>query len=510
MSASTRFFVARPRRESCTTQSGVSILDSKSTWRTHPKTRSALLIDGRDYYRAFYEAASSAKRSILLLGWQFDSDVALLRGPDAPEVLDPKELTMLHFLDRLCRERPELEVRVLAWDHSFVFALEREVLQSLVFDIQASDRFHFRTDSTAPLGGSHHQKVAIIDGRIAFFGSQDICQERWDDSAHIAANPLRIARSPEIYKPYHEVQVCVTGAPVRSLVDLFVERWKNATEEELDANALILPDASEEIDVPCTLPMPTATFALSRTMPELEGRRGIHEMRNLLVNAIGSAERFIYMETQYLTSCAMREALIARMQDRSRPALDIVVVLPHKPEKLKEELTVGLSQAAMLETLVKEAQPNGHRLGVYNVAATEADHGADQLFVYIHSKLMIVDDRFMTIGSANFTNRSMTIDSEINASWEAKPSDYALRAAIRRMRVRLLLEHTGGRASVRELVRGTKLVERLDHWTEGRSRLRKHPLEQEEPNVLARAVQDLACEYLDPEGPLSTDRPSAA
>src|SRR5688572_17242218 len=120
-------------------RSAVSILDGKAAWRVHEGSSSALLIDGRDYYRAFYAAALSAKRSILLLGWQFDSDVPLLHGDDVPPGVDPKDLTMVRFLDRLTRERPDLEVRILAWAHSFVFALERELLQKVVFDVATNE-----------------------------------------------------------------------------------------------------------------------------------------------------------------------------------------------------------------------------------------------------------------------------------------------------------------------------------------------------------------------------------
>ncbi len=212
----------------------MNVLTGKTTWRVHERATSALLIDARDYYRAFFEAASRAKRSILLLGWQFDSDVQLLRGDDLPAGADPKEHQLLPLLDRLCRERPELEVKMLAWDHSLFFALEREVLQKIVFDIATVDRFKFKLDGTVPFGGSHHQKVAIIDGEIAFMGSADICQDRWDTSAHVARDPLRVSRHAEGYKPYHEVQAMFRGAPVRTLMDLFAERWAYATGEVLD------------------------------------------------------------------------------------------------------------------------------------------------------------------------------------------------------------------------------------------------------------------------------------
>jgi phospholipase D1/2 len=460
-----------------------SILLPSTTWRTHDAALTGVIVDGRDYYAAFYEAASRATRSILLLGWQFDSDVVLLRGDDGPHI------ELLPFLDGLCRSRPDLEVRVLAWDHSLVYALEREILQKLLFDVAASSRIHFKWDDTAPWPGSHHQKVAIIDGTIAFLGSQDICQCRWDDSTHRAANPLRTSRHDVCYKPYHEVQAAIVGEPARSLVDLFVERWRYATGEELDAASFVAPNDH----VPTvTVPMPEARIAFARTIPKGPNRREVHEVRTQLARAIRKAEKSIYAESQYITSCALRAALLERMEDRSRP-LDIVFMVPHRAEKLKEELTVGLQQRDVLGQLARAAKENGHRFGVYDVQS------GDDAWVYIHSKLMIVDDRYMTIGSANLTNRSMTMDSEIHVSWEAKRGDDELRAAIRRVRTRLLLEHLGEAADLRAVVSREGLVTRLDAIADsGRGRLRRHEIEADAPSVLARAVGEIACEYVDP------------
>jgi len=476
------------------------LFDEKTCWRMHERADAALLVDAHDYYRAFYEAASRAKRSVLLLGWQFDSDVQLLRGEDLPPGANPKDYELLPLLDRICRERPELEIRMLAWDHSLFFALEREVLQKIVFDIATPDRFKFKFDGTVPFGGSHHQKVAIIDGRIAFMGSGDICQDRWDTSAHLGRDPDRLGRSGECHKPYHEVQAVFTGAPARSLVDLFTMRWSYATGEELDPASLIDDTAPRDggIDLPVTLPLPRADVALSRTVPEGPGRELVHEIRDLYVRAIRDARELIYIETQYLTSCCVRDALVKRMRDASKPKLDVVIVIPNKPEKFKEEFTVGHPQAHVLEAVKRTAAEHGHALGVYNVATPDATCALAR-YVYIHSKLMIVDDQFFTMGSANLANRSMTLDSEINASWHARRGDHALRNAIRRVRVRLLLEHLGEGADLRAVVAKKGLVRRLDELAAaGTTRLRRHDVEHAELSIFAKAVQELACDYVDP------------
>jgi phosphatidylserine/phosphatidylglycerophosphate/cardiolipin synthase-like enzyme len=479
------------------------IFTQQTTWRVHEEVNAALLIDAHDYYRAFYEAVSRAKRSILMLGWQFDSDVQLVRGDDLPAGADAKAYELLPLLDRLCRERPELEVKMLAWDHSLFFALEREVLQKFVFDIATVDRFEFKLDGTVPWGGSHHQKVAIIDGQVAFMGSADICQDRWDTSAHVVRDARRVSRKSEAYKPYHEVQAVFTGEPARSLLDLFAERWAYATGEPLEVESLVVRQAAKHDELLASLPvtqaLPRACMAFSRTVPGAPDREHIHEIRDLHVRAIHIAERMIYIETQYLTSSCVRDALVARLLDTAKPKLDVVLLLPHKPEKFKEEFTIGEAQAAVLDAVVDAAREGGHALGIYNVASPD-EAGGPAVFVHIHAKLMIVDDVFFTMGSANLANRSMTVDSEINAVWIAPEGDRKLRDAIRRLRVRLLLEHLGEAADARVVVRPEGLVARLDRVIdEGRGRLRRHELSHASPNAFAKAVQELACEFVDPE-----------
>ncbi len=475
-------------------KTSASILE-RCSWRVHDGAESALLIDGRDYYKAFYAAASQARRSILLLGWQFDSDVELVRGDDLPDGMTASDVRLLEMLDRLCRERPDLEVRVLAWDHSVFFALEREPLQKLFFNAITCERFTFRWDNTVPLGGAHHQKVAIIDGRVAFFGSQDICQMRWDDSTHRTENEHRTSRGT-FHQPYHEVQVAVTGAVARSLVDLFVWRWYGATGERLDPDTL-LDVTSEPMTFPVTLPMPPGRLGLARTIPEVEGRQQVSEVTDLLVAAVESAERFLYIESQYLTSVAVRDALLRRMADRSRRKLEIVLVLPQRPEGFKEEMTVGVPQTLVLQILDEAARVHGHALGMYNVLAGTRRDGAP-VYVYIHSKLVIVDDTRFIVGSANLTNRSLTIDSEIVAAYEAGPDDRAMRNAIRRARVRLLLEHAGEGVRLRDLVRPEGLVSRLEHLAAtGQTRLRPHDVRRAEHSAMVKAAHDLALELID-------------
>jgi phosphatidylserine/phosphatidylglycerophosphate/cardiolipin synthase-like enzyme len=494
----------------------ISILsEGRNLWRRVTAEASGVLVDAADYYQAFSQAAGSARHYLALSGWQFDSGVRLLRGDDAPL---GREVRFLKFLNGLCARTPSLSVYILAWDFHLVFALEREWLQRVIFRWSTSPRLHFRFDHSHPAGGSHHQKFVVVDGRVAFLGGIDICESRWDDRCHRCDNPWRTSRGRPS-KAYHDLQAYLAGGDApRALADLFRDRWVRAGGELLH-----LPEALEPAGLPLapsparrnpataaerrrvgpvrgeaskpyqpvaepTRPMGTwerpaqafhlgaASVGLSRTDP-CASPHGVREIEHLLLDAIAAATRLLYIETQYFSSGRVCAALAQRMQAVGSPALEIVIVVNERAEALKEELAVGLRQARNFQRLREVAARTGHALGLYYPVCAGA--GDTLRATYIHSKLLIVDDRFLTVGSANLTNRSMGVDSELQVSWEAGAdgdSDGRHRRAIRRLRVSLLAEHSGLRgASIRTLVAPERLVARLNALADGgTSRLRQH------------------------------------
>ena len=400
--------------------------------------QTGVLVDACDYYRAFYQTAIQARRYILLAGWQFDSEVRLLRGEEEKHA--PVDVRFLNFLEHLCESTPELQIYILAWDFSAVFSLEREWFQEVIFNWTTHEHIHFRFDSIHPVGATHHQKFVIVDGRIAFVGGMDICSSRWDDRYHLNDNPERIDIDGTTYGSYHDIQTYHTGPVVKVLLDLFVQRWADS-----GADALILPTADTVIkfDASQGLAMPTREVAVSRTQaytPQTQGKE-IHEIRHLFIDAIMSAEKLIYLENQYFSSQAIYWTLVARMTVPDRPLLQIILMLPDRLP-FTEELFLGLPQMKMLRSLQQIAEKTGHVLSVYSSAMV--DDGKRKM-TFIHSKLLLVDDRFLTVGSANATNRSMGLDTELNVSWEAvdPEAQSELGASIRRVRTSLLAEHSG-------------------------------------------------------------------
>jgi phospholipase D1/2 len=455
----------------------------RNAWRRARVDDAGVLVDAADYYHAVYWAISRAKRYVLMSGWQFDSGVPLLRGDDVPS---GAEVRFLKFLDGLCRQRPGLRVYLLAWDFHLILAGEREWLQRVIFHWTTSPNLRFRFADHPAADGSHHQKFVVVDGGLSFVGGMDMCEARWDDRRHLADNPLRLSQGRP-HKPYHDVQAWLAGRDIaHALEDLFRERWQRAGGAPLELRAA----DRLELSVRASLPIGATTVALSRTSPQPNGDT-LREVERLFEDAIAAADRLIYVETQYLSSRRMREALVRRMHVSGRPRPEIVIVVNEQAEALKEELAVGLRQTRNLEVLRHTASRTGCALGCY-FSLCDGPHEHFRA-TYIHSKLMIIDDRFLTIGSANLTNRSMGLDSELHVSWEHAGDDDRLVEAIRHVRVSLLAEHAGLSASAAaDLVATEGLVARLDAIAKGDgARLRSHGT--------ATATQQAAMQLVDPD-----------
>jgi phospholipase D1/2 len=395
-------------------------------------TRAGLLVDCADYFRAIYECACDAKDYILLSGWDFDSSIALLRGRDADEAAYPVKLEAL--LSELCRKKPSLEVYVLAWDYSMVFAWEREWMQRLRFGWTTPDSLAFQFDSVHAAGASHHQKIAVFDGRVAFVGGIDLTSARWDDRVHAPTNPLRDTDQP----PYHDTAGFCTGALAERVVDVFVDRWRRATSERLE-----LPRAtpSDGVELVGALPLGSGRFGLETTRAELGDEPPIREVRDFYLRAIDDAEHSIYLETQYFTSQEIHDALVARMRARGRAPLNLVLVMPKTAGSPKEQITLGDAQEEILGSLCQVASATGSHMRVYFSAAP--DETGKEVVTFIHSKIAIFDDRVFSVGSANLTNRSMSLDTELNLSFTAEHPSDELVADIAAIRASLLAEHAG-------------------------------------------------------------------
>ena len=451
---------------------------------------SGVLIDGRDFFRAVYAACSQAERTIYMAGWQFASDVELLRGEDAADCAYPPQF--LDFLRALCEAKPRLEVYLLPWDSSPVFAFEREPLQRLKFYRKGHPRIRWRMDNCHPPSASHHQKLIAIDRAVAFVGGMDLCTSRWDDREHCATKQERCTHGrPD--QPYHDVQAYIAGEAVDVLRGWFAHRWRLATGEALEP-----PDAPRaELAFEPTFAVHAPRIGLARTWPAMDDPpiEPITELLQLHLRAIAEAKRLLYIENQYLSSDELGRALEARLV-AGAPHLEVVILLPESSAGFKERISIGVYQQAILERIAAAAERGGHALGVYYHAACGPEH---EVPVFIHAKVLAVDDRFLLVSSANLSNRSMSFDTELGIAWESPEPTASLRAA----RIDLLAEHCGVSLAEAEAAIGPiqGLVERLDaraRGREGKLRLHRRNVDEKPGWLLSRILP--AETPFDPDG----------
>jgi phospholipase D1/2 len=464
-------------------------------------SQTGLLVDASDYYRAFYRNALQARRYILLAGWQFDSEVRLVRGEEAEEAQQADQpVGLIDFLEYLCESTPELEIYLLAWDFSAVFSLEREWFQDVIFDWTTNERLHFRFDSKHAAGATHHQKFVIMDGSLAFVGGMDLCAARWDDRYHLRENPGRVDSDGNPYGSYHDIQTYHTGPIVQELLNLFSERWLDSGADELSLPGVEPPLPFEGLGA---IALPTDLVAVSRTQASISDfeSKDIFEIRHLFVDAIMSAQQLIYLENQYFSSQAVYWSLISRMANSDKPRIEIVMMLPDRLP-FTEELFLGLPQMKMLRSLQQVAEKTGHGFAVFTTACK--DNG-ERTRTFIHSKLLLVDDRFLSVGSANATNRSMGLDTELNVSWEAGATEPELHTAIRALRASLLAEHAGlfGQGEDLRFEQVEGLIASLELLADDpQSRLCRYAAEPSQENSeLLKALEPIA-KVVDPEKPV--------
>jgi phospholipase D1/2 len=232
-------------------------------------------------------------------------------------------------------------------------------------------------------------------------------------------------------------------------------------------------------------------LAISRTRPEHGGASLVHEIELLWLAAIAAARHSIYFESQYFASRRIAEAIVERLQEPDGP--DVVVLNPWVADGWLSEKAMGTARAKLLN-MIGDADPYD-RFRLY-VPVTEG-----RAHIYVHAKVMVVDDRLMRIGSSNMNNRSMGLDTECDVSVESvagSPRHDELAATILGLRHRLLAEHLGSTpdevaAAIEDagsLIRG---IERLRRPT-GRSLV---PFEPPELGPADRALAET--ELLDPE-----------
>lgn len=402
-----------------------------NVWRVARAGRASMLIDAANYFAAVRSAMIRAERSILIAGWDIHSQTRLV-GSDC-RVDDGYPETFAEFLAALVSKKPTLEIRLLLWDFSVLYAAERDPFPTATLQWSTPSNIRFCLDDCVPVGSSQHQKLVTIDDKVAFSGGLDLTVRRWDTCAHKPDDTRRVDPSGKPYGPFHDVQMVVDGDAAGALSELLRGRWACAALEDI---APVKVDSEPWPDgvIPDFI---DTDIGIARTEPRFDGRPEAREVERLYFDMIDSAERSIYIENQFLTVLPIAERLAKRL--RERPELEALIVSPqtHVSWLEAQSMRAGRTRfAAVLDEFPDD------RLAFLHPRVEADGAGANTM---VHSKVMAVDDRIIRVGSANLNNRSMGTDTECDLVVVANSDEQ--RRTVVRLRNTLIGDHCGATAA---------------------------------------------------------------
>lgn len=384
------------------------------------------------------------------------------------------------------RTRPDLQIHILIWNFSGLYAAERELDSAERFTSGCSGKIRFCLDPSLPLGSAQHQKMVVIDDVIAFAGGLDLTIRRWDTSEHLSENPYRIDPYGKPYPPFHDVQCMVEGKVASALAEIARKRcglmgWR--TEPIATAPGQRWPHS-------IAVHASRIPVGVARTEVGQAAENRVREVARLFEASIRAATQLIYVESQFTTAGAIADLIAQRMVEI--PSLRVLIVTPRAHSSWLETQAMQGGRAVFMRAFQTARVTDRLRI-VYPLVGDEDQASA----VMVHSKLMIVDDDLLRIGSANLNNRSMGADTECDLAFEARCEEH--RAFIRSVR-RKLIGHFCGLAEHEVAAAEHDLFALVDGTSNPRSGIMLRPLDPEDASsrVLTEIIQPVA----DPEDPL--------
>jgi cardiolipin synthase A/B len=380
------------------------------------------LIDGEAAFTRICEAVEAAHKSVWIT-------VAFLHPPF---LMPGGRGSFFDVLDRAVSRG--LDVRVIFW--------RTHRAQSVHFHGTAEDhaglaargsRFRARWDR-AQKDYCQHQKSWLIDagepGETAFVGG-------------INLNPASVSPQGHANRDgdhTHDVYCELRGPSATDVHHNFVQRWNEASERaepdgkwgHVGADDLGFPNvasaAAGDSIVQMQRTVRAGHYTDGRASPggaSFNIAAGEHSVFDQYAAAIDAALSTIYIEDQYLAS----PDLLEHLHKALARGVEVVFLAPADPEEQVRQSRANPRSKPFFDRLGElGTHPNFLLAGIASPRTGEP--------VYIHDKIMLVDDCWATIGSCNIASQSFFCDTELNAAiWDED--------VVRALRVDLLQEHLG-------------------------------------------------------------------
>jgi phosphatidylserine/phosphatidylglycerophosphate/cardiolipin synthase-like enzyme len=337
-----------------------------------------VLIDGAEALPRLERELRKARSHVHLAGWFMSPDFALVREPDRVELRT--------LLAELAERIP---VRVLVWAGSPLplFRPDRKDVARTLHALMSGTRIEAVADPKERPLHCHHEKIVVIDDEVAFVGGIDLTTEsgdRFDTNAHPARGTLG----------WHDAACLLRGPVVTDVAAHFDQRWHELTGDTLPEPSPGPPAGDVEVQ-------------LVRTVPEQiydSVRGGDFRILESYVRALRSAQRLVYLENQFLWSNEIVQILLDKIVHPPTDDFRLLLVLPANPNDGRDD-TRG-----QLADLIEADDGAGRVLACTLRALGELGPCP----IYVHAKIGIVDDRWLTLGSANLNEHSLFNDTEMN------------------------------------------------------------------------------------------------
>lgn len=397
------------RRLNPSTACSVFLPDNPSTdyeqYVNNPTTGlTTLMVNGRSSGKPQIEAFDSMRQSVESLGkgdslflanWQFFPTLTFLTTAGSGAT----------WADLLKRKAIEgVKIRVIISDLPPVastFQTDLKPLDAVISTLPASARSNWKyifSPHPSHLAACHHQKILVaIKGEtvVAYCGGLDIS----------------FSRIPDAKKAFvwHDIHAKLEGLIARDVEREFVLRWNR----EKDKSSASQPPTKKDLENLTLTALDLSDTAPAKNKHKLQILRTVSVSPNPrdfrrndvfqgYFRLIGCATRFLFMENQYFHELALADAIIKQTQ--AQPDLMVIIVVstvtddPANPLRdnmlaLRHEFFSRLSKGILPKT----------RLRVYTSASS-----------LVHSKLIMVDDRALSMGSANANPRDFFLDTQIN------------------------------------------------------------------------------------------------
>jgi phosphatidylserine/phosphatidylglycerophosphate/cardiolipin synthase-like enzyme len=193
---------------------------------------------------------------------------------------------------------------------------------------------------------------------------------------------------------WHDASSRVRGPAVADVAAHFAARWREVTGQQVEATPP--PAAAGEVELQVVRTVPDKIYDF---LPQ-----GDFRIVEAYTRALRSARKLVYLESQFLWSPQVVGILAGKLREPPSDDFRVLVLLPAKANN-GADTTRG-------QVGVLAAADNG--AGRFLATTISARSGGLTGPLYVHAKIGIVDDAWLTVGSANLNEHSFFNDTEMN------------------------------------------------------------------------------------------------